>query len=34
VPVEGRKSEVQKSPTGGVKLPFDWPHLRPKLQNI
>ncbi|MDD5064281.1 MAG: CsgG/HfaB family protein [Phycisphaerae bacterium] len=22
-PVEGRKSEVQKSPTGGVKLPFD-----------
>jgi TolB-like protein len=23
VPVEGRKSEVQKSPTGGVKLPFD-----------
>jgi hypothetical protein len=23
VPVEGRKSETQKSPTGGVKLPFD-----------
>jgi hypothetical protein len=22
-PVEGRKSEIQKSPTGGVKLPFD-----------
>lgn len=23
VPVEGRKSEIEKSPTGGVKLPFD-----------
>ncbi len=23
VPVEGRKSEIQKSPTGGVRLPFD-----------
>jgi aconitase B len=22
-PIEGRKSEIEKSPTGGVKLPFD-----------